>query len=77
VNQRPFYYLHIEAYFNDSHNEGNNVFSPVRIQHAHTFFVVAPSSIVMCIIFNSAYLFIKCPKVEGLFVKPHIGMING
>jgi len=52
VNQRPFYYLHIEAYFNDSHNEGNNVFSPFRIQHAHTFFLLLLPPALLCVSFS-------------------------
>lgn len=42
----------------------------------HTVFV-APSSIVVCITFNSVGdLYIKYPEVESFYVKPHIEMIN-
>lgn len=56
------------------------MYSPLFAHNTHThthFFVVAPSSIVMCITFNSVFdFFIKCPEVKSLSVKPHIEMFN-
>lgn len=53
------------------------IYSPLFAHNTNTFFVVAPSSIVMCITFNSVFdLFIKCPEVESLSAKPHIETFN-